>query len=212
VNGQPTISRFSGSRPLGKAIDVDVVEHADRYDRVLIKTPLANAVRHVQTVEVPDARALAEVVRTCEIDKALALGTCGRATARVVVADKLTEELRLKGAVTRTKHNTDVGTGFFRFSDGPGWALIDVDAGVPAIAKRLGSFNGAWSVLLRACPSLRTAARVMRLSQSARLIVHGEPRFWNLSARIYVLLERQSDAAAPRTPASTSVVARSRTC
>jgi hypothetical protein len=101
---------------------------------------------------------------------------------------------KVPGAIARTKHNRDTGEGHFKFSDGPGWALIDVDASEPETAKRLQASGGAWSVLTTACPSLLRAARVMRPSQSARLRVDGEPRFANLSCHLYVRLERQSDA------------------
>ena len=94
----PRISRFVGSRPLGKAIDLDIINN----ERALIKTPLTQSVRHVQTIEVATAEALAEVVRTCATDEALALGVCGREQAHIVVADKLTPELRAKGVVART--------------------------------------------------------------------------------------------------------------
>jgi hypothetical protein len=188
---QPRISRFTGAVALGKRVELDVVND----ERALIKTPLAQSVRHVQTIEVATAEALAEVVRTCATDEALALGVCGREQARIVVADRLTPDLKAKGVVARTKHNAETGEGFFRLSDGPGWVLIDVDAGDPAMAKRLLRAGGAWTTLTKACPSLTAAARVRRLSQSARLIVEGEPRFANLSCHIYVLLERQTDAA-----------------
>ena len=99
------ISRFVGSRPLGKTIDLDIIND----ERVLIKTPLAQSVRHVETVTVPTAAALAEVVRTCRTDQALALGVCGREQARIVVADKLTPDFKAKGVVARTKHNAETG-------------------------------------------------------------------------------------------------------
>jgi hypothetical protein len=186
------ISRFIGGDSLGKRVDLAIIDN----ERALIKTALAQSVRHVQTVSVPTAAALAEIVASCETREALALGSCGREGARVVVADKLTPELIRHGAVARTKFNPDSGEGYFRFRDGPGWALIDVDASDPEIAKRLLRMSGAWTVLCRTCPELMNAARVMRLSQSARLHVIGEPRFANLSCHIYVRMRRQSEAPA----------------
>lgn len=188
----PRISRFAGEIALGKRVELDIIDD----ERVLIKTPLAQSVRHVEALTVPTAEAMAEVVRTCQTDQALALGVCGREQARIVVADRLRlkPELKAKGVVARTKYNPATGEGHFRFSDGPGWVLLDADAGDPAMAKRLHALGGAWPVLTSACPSLASAARIRRLSQSARLIVEGEPRFANLSCHVYMLLERQTDA------------------
>ena len=144
----------------------------------------------------PTAEALAEVVRTWRNRR----GAGARHSADASSAPhrwsqtSSRPELKSKGVVARTKYNPATGEGFFRLSDGPGWVLIDVDAGEPAMAKRLHALGGAWPVMTTVCPSFASAARVRRLSQSARLIVEGEPRFANLSCHVYVLLERQTDA------------------
>jgi hypothetical protein len=104
------ISLFTGHSALGKAISVN-------FDSTLRKVALANSVCVVAMVKVATAEALAQLLDDCEVSHALALGTCSRDRARVVIADK---QAAVAGAVARTKDH-------FKFAPGHGWALLDID-------------------------------------------------------------------------------------
>jgi hypothetical protein len=175
------VSLFTGRSALGKAIRVNS-------DSTLSKTPLANSVCAVCTKMVATAGQLAELLDGCEAHHALALGTCDRARARVVTAER---QATVKGAVARTKAN-------FKFAAGQGWALLDIDCkdAPPEITTKLDRLGGVWSVLATVYPPLKTAARVRRNSQSACVRLAGEPPFASLSEHIYILLERGTDTVA----------------
>jgi hypothetical protein len=173
------VSLFTGRYALGKAIALND-------DGTLDKTPLANSVCYVATVPIETASALADLMTHCEINQALALGTCSRDRAAIVVASKQASH---PNAIARTKSN-------FQFAQGQGYALIDVDDkdGPPEIAAKVERLGGVWSILTALHAPLATAARVRRFSQSACVRVAGEPAPPSLgSQHIYVLLQRQVD-------------------
>jgi hypothetical protein len=61
--------------------------------------------------------ALAELLDGCEMNQAIALGTCSPDRARVVIAER---QAQVAGAIARTKDH-------FQSAQDQGWALLDVD-------------------------------------------------------------------------------------
>jgi hypothetical protein len=173
------ISLFTGRRPLGKAFSLN-------HDGDLGKTPLANSIATVRTVDVATAAALATLLKDCTAYQALALGTCSVGHGKVVTSVNL---VPVRDATARTKDN-------FRFSDAPGWALLDVDAKEPSVIEKITRLGGVWPVLSAVYPPLAQAARARRASQSACVGVVGDDPPATLSEHIYILLRRGSDAVA----------------
>jgi hypothetical protein len=177
----PAVSLFTGRSALGKAISLNA-------EGTLDKIPLANSVCFVATVPVETASALADLLDNCEINQALALGTCLRDRAQIVVAEKQASH---PNAIARTKAH-------FKFAEGPGYALFDIDVkDAPAdIIAKVDRLGGVWPILTALHPPLATASRVRRLSQSACVRVIGEPPLATRSTHIYVLLRRGVDTPA----------------
>jgi hypothetical protein len=115
---------------LGKALSLNP-------DGTLDKIPLANAVCAEAAVKVARAGALAELLDGCEMNQALALGTCSRDRARVVIAERQ--------AQSRARSPKD----HFQFAQDRGWALLDVDVkdAPPEITAKLIRLGGVWPVL-----------------------------------------------------------------
>jgi hypothetical protein len=177
----PALSLFLGRWPLGKSI-------ALKPDGTLNKVPLANSVCWVATVPVETANALADLTMSCETNQALALGTCSRDRAEVVVAKRLA---LFPDAIARTKTH-------FKFAQGPGYALFDVDDkdAPPDIIAKVERLGGVWPILTTLYPPLATAARVRRASQSACVRIEGAPANATRSQHVYVLLQRGVDTPA----------------
>jgi hypothetical protein len=175
------VSLFTGRFALGKAIVLND-------DGTLDKVPLANAVRFVATVPVPSASALADLMKSCAIDQALALGTCSRDRVPIVVAEK---QASFPDAIARTKAH-------FKFAQGAAYALFDVDDkdAPPDIITKVDRLGGVWAILTALYPPLATASRVRRASQSAGVRMIDEPPFATRSMHIYVLLQRGVDTSA----------------
>jgi hypothetical protein len=182
----PALSLFLGRFALGKSITL-------KGDGTLDKTPLANSVTFVATVPVETAQALADLMSSCAVDQALALGTCSRDRADVVVAKRLA---LFPDAVARTKTH-------FKFAEGPGYALFDVDGkdAPPEIIAKVDRLGGVWAILTALYPPLATASRVRRASQSAGVRMIDGPPFATRSQHIYVLLRPAGTPAARAAPA-----------
>jgi hypothetical protein len=177
----PAVSLFLGRGALGKAI-------ALKKDGTLEKTPLANSVTFVATVEVASANALADLIDSCKVNQALALGTCSRTHAEIVVAEK---QALFPNAIARTKAH-------FKFAEGLGYALLDVDVkdAPPDIIAKVDRLEGVWAILTALYPPLATASRVRRASQSSCVRVIDQPPLATRSEHIYVLLQRGVDTPA----------------
>jgi hypothetical protein len=172
------VSLFTGRFALGKAIAVNP-------DGSLNKVPLANSVRFVATMPVATAAALADLIMSCTIDQALALGTCSRDRAAIVVADK---QASFPDAIARTKTH-------FKFAEGAAYALVDFDDkdAPPDVVAKVERLGGVWAILTALYPPLATASRVRRASQSACVRTIDGPPFATRSQHIYVLLQRGID-------------------
>jgi hypothetical protein len=137
------------------------------------------------------AAELAEHIKVCATDQAIALGALGADLPNPV---QITTSANLKdnpGAITRSREFIDYRPG------APAWALIDFDTkGMPPnVAASIKAAGDMWNALLIVAPGLQRAARVSRASTSSGLYRSDTGTQFSGSggAHHYVLVKDASD-------------------
>ena len=183
-----TLIRKAGPSPvMSKRISIDVRGglHSDGSACLMVD---GTAIR----APAETASLLANYIRQCGPDQAIALGALRAELPDTVAVTTLGRMKAQSGAISRSRTFIDYRRG------SPAWVLIDFDAkGMPAdVAAAIQLAGGMWNALLTVAPGLKPVSRVSRASTSAGLfrMDTGVPCEGSGGSHHYILLQDGGDA------------------
>jgi len=152
----------------------------------VVKSPGAQIYQgYARTVEASSPEALLRIIEHLMPSEALALGVL---KIEDIDHPLVTRERQGVGTIARTKE-------FFKFHDGPGWLLLDIDAkDVPAnIISNVNQTN-IFDLILSLVPELKDSSYLVRPSSSAGIILPNGSEHLASGFHVWILINEAASA------------------